>query len=69
MKKTLKIEGMMCGHCKMRVEKALGAVDGVSSVEVNLEDGTAAASLMQAVSDQVLKQAVEEAGYKVIEVE
>ena len=39
MKKTLKIEGMMCGHCKMRVEKALGAVDGVSSVEVNLEDG------------------------------
>jgi Cu+-exporting ATPase len=60
---------MMCGHCKMRVEKALGAVDGVSSVEVNLEDGTAAASLMQAVSDQVLKQAVEEAGYKVIEVE
>ena len=59
----------MCGHCKMRVEKALGAVDGVSSVEVNLEDGTAAASLMQAVSDQVLKQAVEEAGYKVIEVE
>lgn len=68
MKKTLKIEGMMCGHCQMRVEKALGAVDGVSSVEVNLGDGSAVVSLEQDVPDEVLKQAVEEAGYKVVEV-
>lgn len=68
MKKTLKIEGMMCGHCQMRIEKALGAVDGVSSVEVNLGDGSAVVSLEQDVPDEVLKQAVEEAGYKIVEV-
>jgi Cu+-exporting ATPase len=68
MKKTLKIEGMMCQHCQMRVEKALGAAEGVSSVEVSLENQSAAVSLERDVSDEVLKQAVEEAGYKVVEV-
>lgn len=68
MKKILKVSGMMCQHCQMRVEKALGAVDGVGKVEVSLENQTAEVSLEHNVSDEVLKQAVEEAGYTVIEV-
>ena len=67
MEKTLKIEGMMCNHCKMHVEKALNNLDGVSA-EVNLEDKSAKAILSKEVSDEVLKQAVEEAGYKVISI-
>ncbi len=64
MEKTLKIEGMMCNHCKMHVEKALNSIDGVS-VEVNLENKSAKVSLVKEVSNEVLKKAVEEAGYEV----
>lgn len=68
MEKTLKIEGMMCNHCKMHVEKALNSLNGVSSVQVNLEDKSAKVILSKEVSDEVLKQAVEEAGYEVISI-
>ena len=69
MKKVLKVEGMMCNHCKAAVEKALNAVDGVSGTEVNLEQKTAAVELAAEVSDEVLKQAVTDAGYEVLGIE
>ena len=68
MQKTLKIEGMMCGHCEAHVKKALEGVDGVSLAEVNHTSGTAKVTLTKPVSDDILKQAVEAADYKVIEI-
>ncbi len=69
MKKVLKVEGMMCNHCKAAVEKALNGVDGVVSTEVNLEQKTAAVTLQTEVSDDVLREAVTGAGYEVLGVE
>ena len=63
--KTLKIEGMMCGHCEMTVKKALEAVDGVQNAEVSHEKGTAVVSLSSDVSDDILKKAVEDKDYTV----
>ncbi|MDK2867573.1 MAG: P-type Cu+ transporter [Clostridiales bacterium] len=65
MKKEMNIEGMTCNHCKMRVEKALNGIDGVSA-EVDLEAGKAVISIMGEVDEVVLTSAVEEAGYKVL---
>jgi len=64
MKKVLKIKGMMCEHCKMRVEKALNAIDGVNA-SVNLEDGSAEVAYLKPISDETLKHVIEEAGYEV----
>ena len=66
MKKVMVIEGMSCGHCSARVEKALNAIDGVSA-KVDLEKKEAAIELSGTVDDAALKAAVEEAGYKVTE--
>ena len=68
MTKTMKIEGMMCGHCEARVKKVLEALDGVETAEVSHEKGTAVVTLSSAVEDDVLKKAVEEQDYKVISV-
>lgn len=68
MQKTLKIEGMMCGHCSAHTKKALEAVDGVSLAEVSHESGLAVVTLTKPVEDEVLKQAVEGEGYKVVEI-
>ena len=68
MQKTLKIEGMMCGHCSAHTKKALEGVDGVSLAEVSHESGTAVLTLTKPVPDDALKQAVESAGYKVTEI-
>ncbi len=68
MKKTLKIEGMMCGHCEMHVKKALEAIDGVNGAEVSHETGTAVVTLEKEVPDDVLKQAVAEQGYQVTDI-
>ena len=68
MKKTLKIEGMMCGHCEMHTKKALEALDGVATAEVSHENGTAVVTLEKEVSDDTLKQAVTEQGYQVIHI-
>ena len=68
MKKTLKIEGMMCGHCEMHTKKALEALDGVVKAEVSHENGTAVVTLEKEVSDDTLKQAVTEQGYQVIHI-
>ena len=69
MTKTMKIEGMMCPHCEMRVKKALEAVSGVTGAEVSHEKGSAVVSMEAAVASEVLKKAVEDAGYQVLSVE
>ena len=63
MKKILNVEGMMCPRCQAHVQKALEAVEGVASVEVDLEAKTAAVTLSADVADEVLTAAVSEAGY------
>ena len=65
MTKTMKIEGMMCGHCEARVKKALEALAGVESAEVSHEKGTAVVSMSADVADDTLKEAVEAQDYKV----
>ena len=65
MKKTMKIEGMMCGHCEATVKKALEGLEGVASAEVSHEAGTAVVELSSDVSDDVLKKTVEDKDYKV----
>ena len=67
MKKILKVEGMTCGHCKAAVEKALKAVDGVENAVVDLEKKSADVTLNKEVRDEVLKNAVIDAGYEVVE--
>ena len=66
MKKVLVIEGMMCMHCKANVEKLLLAVEGVSAVNVSLEEKSATVKLTADVADEALITPVNEAGYKVI---
>lgn len=69
MKKTMKIEGMMCGHCEARVKKCLEALDGVESASVSHESGTAEVTLVSDVSNDVLKKAVEDQDYQVTGIE
>lgn len=68
MEKTLKIEGMMCGHCEMHVKKALEALDGVKKAEVSHKAGTAVVTLEKEISADALKQAVDEQGYRVTDI-
>ena len=65
MEKTLIIEGMMCGHCAAHVERALNAIPGVRA-KVNLAQKTATVQAAQEVADDVLKEAVRQAGYEVV---
>ena len=65
MTKTLTVEGMMCPHCEAHVKKALEALDAVETATASHEAGTAVVTLSGAVEDDVLKQAVQEAGYTV----
>ena len=69
MTKTMKIEGMMCGHCEAAVKKALEAVAGVEAAEVSHEAGTAVVTLTAEVADDVLKNAVEAKDYKVTDIQ
>ena len=69
MKKTMKIEGMMCGHCEATVKKALEALEGVTEVVVSHENGTAIVECSAEVSDEVLKSTVEEKDFTVVSVE
>ncbi len=68
MKYQLQIEGMMCGHCVSRVTKALSGVDGVTEVNVSLEENNATVTADSSVSAETLKNAVEQQDYKVTEV-
>ena len=69
MKKTMKIEGMMCPHCEARVKKTLEAIEGVESAEVRHVSGTAVVTLSAPVADDTLRQAVEAQEYKVLSIE
>ena len=64
MKKTLKIEGMMCAHCEAAVKKALLAIPGIEEAEVSHEKGTAEITLSSGVDDEVIKKAIEDKDYK-----
>ncbi|MDO4749424.1 MAG: heavy metal translocating P-type ATPase [Eubacteriales bacterium] len=66
MEKTMKIEGMMCGHCQMHVKKALEGVAGVVSADVDWEKGTAIVTMDADVTDEALTAAVTDAGYTVL---
>ena len=66
MERTIKIEGMMCEHCKKRVEDALNALEGVTKAEVNLEAKTATVSMEKEISTEVLETAVTDAGYQFV---
>ena len=68
MEKLLKIEGMMCNHCVMHVQKALAAVPGVAEVTVSLEEKAAKVKLNQNVTDEVFKTIIEDAGYQLAEI-
>lgn len=67
MDKTLYIEGMNCNHCKMRVEKALNKLDGVT-VEVDLDNKLAKVTLSKEYDDKALINAVEDVGYDVVDI-
>ena len=69
MTKTLKIEGMMCGHCEMHTKKALEALDGVTEAQVSHKTGTAVVTLEKDISDDVFMQAVAEQGYQVTDIQ
>ena len=69
MTKTMKIEGMMCGHCEARVKKCLEALPEVETAQVSHEAGTAVVTLKGDISDEVLKKTVEDQDYKVLAVE
>ena len=67
--KTLKIEGMMCGHCEMHVKKALESIDGVKNADVNHKSGTAVVTLEKEIPNDVLKQTVADQGYRVTDIQ
>lgn len=69
MEKTMKIEGMMCAHCEARVKKCLEALDQVSEAVVSHEAGTAVVRLSGDIADEVLKKAVEDQDYTVLEIQ
>lgn len=69
MKKTMKIEGMMCGHCEAAVKKALEALEQVDTAEVSHESGTAVVTLNSEISNEVLKKTVEDKDYTVTAIE
>ena len=62
------IEGMMCGHCEVRVKKCLEALPAVEAAAVSHESGTAVVTLKEAVADDVLKKAVEDQDYQVLSI-
>ena len=68
MTKTMKIEGMMCMHCEATVKKALEALDQVQEAQVSHEAGTAVVTLSAEIGDEVLKKAVEDKDYKVLDI-
>ena len=69
MKETVKIEGMMCGHCEAAVKKSLEALDGVERAEVSHETGTAVLTLSKEIADADVRKAVEDTDYKFVSIE
>ena len=69
MKKKIDIEGMTCMHCVAHVEKALKGLEGVSKVSVSLEDKSAVVKMKDETPDNVLAEAIKEAGYDAVNIE
>lgn len=69
MKKTMKIKGMMCGHCEARVKQGLSALPAVESADVSHKKNRAVLTLREPIEDEVLKRTVEEMGYKVLDIQ
>ena len=69
MEKTLKIEGMMCGHCEATVKKALEALEGVESAVVSHESGTATVTLSGEVSEDIFRKTIEDKDFTFIGME
>ena len=68
MNKTLQIEGMTCGHCKTKVEKALIELNEINTAEVDLIDGTSEIIGDEEISDELLIKTISEAGYKLLSI-
>lgn len=69
MKKKISIEGMTCNHCVGRVNKALSGMDGVSEVDVNLEEKRALVTLDKDITDEQFKTEIGNTGYKITGIE
>lgn len=69
MKKIIKIKGMTCGHCSARVEKMLMNVDGVTEAVVDLAGENAIIKLEKDVAEEVIREAVDDAGYEVMNIQ
>jgi len=69
MKKRIIIEGMSCQHCVRHVKDALSEINGVTNIDVSLENKNAILEASGDVSDEVIKEAVEEVGYEVLGIE
>ena len=69
MKKIINVEGMGCQNCVKHVTEALEALDGVTKAEVSLEKNSALVTLSKDVTDEILKSAIDEAGYDVSKIE
>ena len=67
--KIIWIEGMHCGHCSKRIEEALKGVKGVKSVKVNLDAKNAEVVLKSEVENEILKSAIEDIGFEVVNIE
>ena len=66
--KTIFIEGMSCGHCSKRVEDTLKSIEGVKSVSVSLEEKRAEVVLKKDISNEILKNSIEDIGFEVMEI-
>lgn len=66
--KTIQIEGMSCNHCKMTVEKALKSMNGVTKVEVSLENKNAVIKSNKEIEDDEIKKTIDEIGFNVKEI-
>ena len=69
MERTMKIQGMMCGHCEARVKKTLEKIEGVAEAKVSHTEGTAIVILNADVSNETLKKAIEDQDYTVLGIE
>lgn len=69
MKKILQIEGMTCGHCKMKVEEALSSMEGLTNVDVDLIEGKAEIESNEYIKDELLEKKILEAGYKITSIQ
>ena len=69
MKKTVKIEGMMCGHCEMSVRKALEAIDGIEQAVVSAQKGTAEFTMSKDVNADVIRKAIEDRDFTFVSID